>query len=145
MLTLLDDGFEITAEPGRGRARLQSAERLWNDDIVDFRCAVDDDGVRAATSVRTHAGDGLTAWAAELAESYGGWPGLRTWRSLEQDLRIDASHDRRGHVTLRFTVRGPRGFADDAWEASVQVGFDAGEDMRRFAVEVAALSQPSEI
>ncbi|MDI6105593.1 DUF6228 family protein [Actinoplanes sp. NEAU-A12] len=137
MLTQLDDGFEITAEPGRGRVRLRAVERPWNDEVLDFLCEIEDAGISATGAIRTLGGDSLPAWTAELAESYVGWDGVRSWRSLEHDLRIDATHDRRGHVSLRFAVRGPRGYEADAWEASACVQLDAGEDTKRFAAEVA--------
>lgn len=69
--------------------------------------------------------------AADLAKSYQGWDGVRGWESLEHDLRIAATHDRRGHVSLRFVIRGPRGYDLGGWEASVMVALDADEDMRR--------------
>lgn len=134
----LEDGFEISAEPGRGYVRLRAAERPWNDEVLDFRCEISDVGVSATTAIRTLDGDALASWAAELAESYPGWDGVRSWKSQEHDLRIDAMHDRRGHVSLRFVVRGPRGYESDAWEASVGVTLDAGEDMRHLAAELAS-------
>jgi hypothetical protein len=76
---------------------------------------------------------GLAAWATTLAGMYAGWDGDRTWESLEHDARIQARHDGRGHVTLRFVLRGPRGYDRNAWEASVTVTVDAEEDMRSLA------------
>ncbi len=134
----VEDGLEITAEQGGGCVLLRAAERPWNDEVLDFLCEIGDAGVRATTAIRTLDGDGLTSWTTDLAQSYQGWEGVRSWRSLEHDLRIDASHDGRGHVSLRFVVRGPRGYEPDAWEASVCVNLDAGEDMRRLAAEIAA-------
>ena len=134
----VEDGLEITAEQGRGYVLLHAAERPWNDEVLDFLCEISDTGVRATTAIRTLDGDGLTSWATELAQFYQGWEGVRSWKSLEQDLHIDASHDGCGHVSLRFVVRGPRGYEPDAWEASVCVNLDAGEDMRRLAAEIAA-------
>ena len=138
VLRQVDDGIELAAEPGRGCVRLHTAVRPWNDEVLDFVCEVNDPGVSAVRGVRTLNGDALTAWTVELAESYRGWGGVRSWTSLEHDLRIDATHDRRGHVRLRFVVRGPHGYDPDAWEASVCVDLDAGEDMRRLSGEFAA-------
>ncbi|GIF23969.1 hypothetical protein BJ973_004583 [Actinoplanes tereljensis] len=107
--------------------------------MLDFLCEISDVGVTAAKVVRTLDGDSLASWVAELADSYPGWDGVRSWKSLERELRIDATHDRRGHVSLRFVVRGPRGYERDAWEASACVNLDAGEDMRHLAAEIAAL------
>lgn len=139
VLRQLDDGVEITGEPGRGSVRLRCPHRPWDDVVLDFRCEVADSGVNAATWVRTLDGDGVVAWVASLAESFSGWDGTRTWESLDHDLRIDATHDGRGHVSLRFVIRGPRGYEPGAWEASVVVTLDAGEDMRRLAAELTEL------
>jgi hypothetical protein len=72
----------------------------------------------------------------DLADAYRGWDGVRTWESLEHDLRMEATHDGRGHVSLRFVIRGPQAYEPDAWEASVVVTLDAGEDMRRLTAEL---------
>ncbi|MGC1211525.1 MAG: DUF6228 family protein [Micromonospora sp.] len=139
MLRRLDDGVEIFAEAGSAAVRLRSAERPWDDEVLDLRCELADDGVSAVTWVRTLHGDGIVSWAADLAESYQGWDGVRGWESLENDLRIDATHDRRGHVSLRFVIRGPRGYDPGGREASVMVVLDAGEDMRRLVAELGDL------
>ncbi|MEU5726753.1 DUF6228 family protein [Micromonospora sp. NPDC047738] len=139
VLRQLDDGVEITAEAGLGPVCLHCAERPWNDEVLDLRCELADDGVSAVTWVRTFNGDGVVSWAADLAESYEGWDGVRAWGSLEHDLRIDATHDLRGQVNLRFVIRGPRGYDPSAWEASVMVTLDAGEDMQRLVAELGDL------
>ncbi|WP_235945120.1 DUF6228 family protein [Verrucosispora sioxanthis] len=139
VLRQLDDGIELTAEPGRGSVRLRSPHRPWDDLVLDLRCEVGDAGVNAATSVRTLDGDGIVAWTDSLAESFYGWDGVRSWQSLEHELRIDATHDGRGHVSLRFVIRGPQGYEAEAWEASVVVTLDSGEDMRRLVAELTSL------
>ena len=135
----MDDGVEITAGPWRGSVRLRRPDRPWNDLVLDFQCELTDTGLNAATWVRTLDGDGIVSWTASLAESFHGWDGVRSWESLEQDLRIDAMHDGLGHVSLRFVIRGPRGYEPGAWEASVMVTLDAGEDMRSLVAELADL------
>ncbi len=79
VLRQLDDGAEITAEAGLGSAvRLRSAERPWNDKVLDLRCELADDGVSAVTWLRTLNGDGTVSWAAaDLAGSYEGRDGVR--------------------------------------------------------------------
>ncbi|MBQ1023995.1 DUF6228 family protein [Micromonospora sp. C95] len=139
VLRQLDDGIELTAEPGRGSVRLRCPHRPWDDLVLDLLCELDDAGVNAATLVRTLAGDGIVTWTDSLAESFYGWNGVRSWQSLEHDLRIDATHDGRGHVSLRFVIRGPRGYEPGAWEASVVVTLDSGEDMRRLVAELTEL------
>jgi Family of unknown function (DUF6228) len=64
---------------------------------------------------------------------------MRVPTSIDKRAAFSAAHDGLGHVCPRFVVRGPRGHEPDAWEASVRVNLDAGEGMRRFAAEIAAL------
>jgi hypothetical protein len=92
----------------------------------------------ASTGVETLEGDGLPEWARGLAEDWRGWCGERIWRSLEDDMIIKASHDGRGHVALRVTLRGPKGYLPDAWHASATVRLDAGEEMTGLAAAVRA-------
>jgi Family of unknown function (DUF6228) len=132
----IDDGIEIVAEAGQGRVRLLAPQRPFADEFLDFRVELQDLGLNAATGVRTIGGDGLAAWAKMLADSYAGWDGEHSWESLECDARIHAWHDGRGHVTLRFWIRGPRAYDEAAWEAAVSVNLDAGEDMRGLAREI---------
>jgi hypothetical protein len=134
----LDDGIELVADGGRARVRLLTPERPFTDEFVDFRVELQDSGLNAGTGVRTIEGDGLPSWVGRLADSYAGWDGEQSWESLERDARIHARHDGRGHVTLRFVIRGPIAYDDTAWEASVTVSLDAGEDMRGFAQELEA-------
>lgn len=87
VLRQLDDGVEITAEAGLGSVRLRCAGRPWDDEVLDLRCELADDGVNALARVRTLNGDGILSWAAELAESYAGWDDVRAWESLASALR----------------------------------------------------------
>jgi hypothetical protein len=132
----LDDGVELVADGGRARVRLLAPQRPFSDEFLDFRVELQDIGLNAATAVRTIEGDGLASWAGTLADSYAGWDGEQSWESLDRDVRIDARHDGRGHVVLRFAIRGPRAYDETAWEASVSVNLDAGEDMRGLAREI---------
>jgi len=134
----LDDGIELVADDGQARVRLLAPQRPYADDFVDFRVDLQDHGLSATTGVRTIEGDGLASWAKTLADSYAGWDGEQSWESLERDARIHARHDGRGHLMLRFVIRGPRAYDEAAWEASVSVNLDAGEDMRCLAREIDA-------
>jgi hypothetical protein len=132
----LDDGIELVADEGQARVRMLAAQRPFADEFVDFRIELQDQGLNAATGVRTIEGDGLASWAKMLADSYAGWTGEQSWESLERDARIHARHDGRGHLTFRFVIRGPRAYDQAAWEASVTVNLEAGEDMSGFAQEI---------
>lgn len=135
---VIEDGVELTDEVGHVRVRLRDSHRPWSDEIIDFTAELLHGGLTAANGVRTIQGDGLAEWLTELAQSFSGWSGRRSWQSLERDLTIHGIHDGRGHVTLIFAARGPVGYRADAWEATVATALDAGEDMRNFADEVRA-------
>lgn len=86
MYRSLDDGIEITADTGgTARVLLLAPQRPFSDEFLDFRVELHDVGLTAATGVRTIHGDGLVAWARDLAESYAGCEGERAWESLERD------------------------------------------------------------
>ncbi len=71
--------------------------------------------------------DNLVAFFSDLADSWRGSEGEKSWHSAEGDLAITASADRLGHWSMEFTVSdGPT----SSWQADVR-GFtiDAGEDM----------------
>jgi hypothetical protein len=131
-----DDGIELVADHGRARVRLLAPQRPFSDELVDFRIELQDHGLNAVAGVRTIEGDGLALWVTSLADTYAGWDGEQSWESLERDARIEARHDGCGHVTLRFVIRGPRAYELAAWEASVSVTLDAGEDIAGLAREI---------
>ena len=77
----------------------------------------------------------FTAFFADLAASWKGWPGERGWRSVEGDLSIAATHDARGHCSLSVTVQDG---ANPSWTVTVgEVRIDAGEDLANLASQVA--------
>ncbi|MCF4123741.1 DUF6228 family protein [Antribacter sp. KLBMP9083] len=64
-----------------------------------------------------------------LSDDFRGWTGERTWRSLEDELRVTARHD--GHVHLRWELTHPYG--DAPWTFTTTTRHGAGEDMRSLA------------
>lgn len=72
-------------------------------------------------------GDGLPEFFEKLAEDWRGWDGERRWVSLEGELAVGATNDRRGHCS--FTIEVQDGL-DPNWTLVLQgptVG--AGEDL----------------
>jgi len=77
-------------------------------------------------------------FVAELAESYEGWSGERTWESLSRDVTIKAVFRSRGYVDMKWSLVPRSMFVD--WRAEVMVrGVQAGEDMRSLAAEMKTL------
>jgi hypothetical protein len=69
----------------------------------------------------------LPALIEALAADWRGGDGVRTWRSLDRELAIDARHDGRGYVALGVTLRPPGLDLDHtAWSARAVIVLQAG-------------------
>jgi hypothetical protein len=64
-------------------------------------------------------------WFRELAENWRGWEGERKWASLEGEITLSATNDRRGHVAMRVQMRS--GFWDNDWHVTATVQVDPGQ------------------
>jgi hypothetical protein len=69
---------------------------------------------------------GIVRMFADAARDWKGWDGNRVWQSLEGELRLEMSTDRRGHVSLRAEIRSDPG-GSDAWRLDAEVALDAGQ------------------
>lgn len=80
----------------------------------------------------------LTRYFADLERDFEGWDGERVFESVEQELRLVATHD--GHV--RLGVQLWRYLTDSSWSAETTVVLDAGEELSRAARDLAATMRP---
>jgi hypothetical protein len=71
----------------------------------------------------------------ELAVSWKGWDGIKSWFAMEGELELAATSDRIGHVTL--TVAIPASANQRQWSARVAVTIEAGQ-LERLAAEAGA-------
>lgn len=62
---------------------------------------------------------------AEMAQKWAGWPGELIWESLEGELKLRCSHDRRGHISVRTELRS--GHLPDDWQVVATVMAEAGQ------------------
>jgi hypothetical protein len=62
---------------------------------------------------------------AEMARQWSGWPGELVWGSLEGDLALQCSHDRRGHIAIRTALRS--GPMPDDWRVEATIIAEAGQ------------------
>ncbi|MFI7117380.1 DUF6228 family protein [Amycolatopsis sp. NPDC049868] len=100
-------------------------------------------GLSASVRVVQHYASGF----ADLAEffqrhvdDWRGWDGVRTWESLECDLKIDASHQH-GHVQLRVTIqRFQPDWGNEGWTATGDLTIEPGEQLSQVAQEIKALA-----
>ncbi|BCJ47778.1 hypothetical protein GCM10010168_21370 [Actinoplanes ianthinogenes] len=111
--------------------------------VYRVRAELHDDGMSAvtvATVFRGFAGSAstLAEFVAGLAADWQGWDGSRDWRSADHELTLDARHDGRRHVSLGVTLRAPGPSWDrSAWSARAVFVLEAGEEMTRFAADLA--------
>lgn len=63
-----------------------------------------DDGYALGTGPYND-GPGLGGFFSDLAEHWRGWEGERSWGDIEGLIRIDATHDGRGHISLHFDLQ----------------------------------------
>jgi hypothetical protein len=77
----------------------------------------------------------LIGFFRSLARDWRGWQGERTFRAMENDLHIVATHA--GHVRLAVQL-GP-GADVDGWIATTVIELDPGEQLTQVADEVEAL------
>jgi Family of unknown function (DUF6228) len=68
----------------------------------------------------------------ELATSWAGWEGVKTWLAMEGELELKATCDRIGHVTLAVSIVP---YAQSGqWSAQAGVTIEAGQ-LERLATE----------
>jgi hypothetical protein len=60
----------------------------------------------------------------DMARQWSGWPAELSWESLEGELSVRCSHDRRGHISIRVEVRS--GCMPDDWQVLATVMAEAG-------------------
>jgi hypothetical protein len=68
----------------------------------------------------------LVRFFDEMAAEWRGWQGRKVFKSAEDDLRIEATADRMGHIQLRITISNDVPPPDDQWQVSVSIWLEAG-------------------
>lgn len=118
-------GPVLTARSWERRVELAFSDyRSMDDYIGEYLVRVNADGLTAMVPViASVGGDDLSAFVDELSEDFRGWDGTRHWRSLEDQLQIEATWADGGHVRLRFRAR-PSIY--DLWTVTVDVTLEAG-------------------
>jgi hypothetical protein len=124
--------MNLTVHIGQG----QPTARFHSATTDSFGIDLLSDGLTASRSVYIHSFDinALAAFFEDLADSWKGWEGEKSWHSIEHELLITATSDALGHCLLTFTLRdGP----NYTWKTTVG-GFEisAGEDMAAVAREM---------
>jgi len=82
-----------------------------------------DDGYALGTGPYND-GPGLGGFFSDLAEHWRGWEGERSWGDIEGLIRIDATHDGRGHISLHFDLQKS---LDGEWRTQGTLPVEAGQ------------------
>ncbi|MFE4455973.1 DUF6228 family protein [Nocardia tengchongensis] len=90
----------------------------------------------------TVGGRSLPHFLDTLVADFAGWDGIRTWESLNHELRIDAEHLRLGHVQLDWSLTQGPVVDQNAWTATTTMVLEAGEQLRQFAAAVRKFLRP---
>ncbi|HCU93845.1 MAG TPA: hypothetical protein DHU96_14420 [Actinobacteria bacterium] len=128
------DGLAVRLRGGRNLSRtlcLREPVSPYADVVIDYLVEVQDSGLQVSIGVTSLGGDGLPGFLRGLSDDYRGWAGTRQWRSLEDQLVIEASHDGQGHVTLMFRLC--ERIYGDHWDLRVPFTVEAGAEMAALA------------
>ena len=114
-----------------GLAERNSLDDPYAGDRFEVRLRAGDLVVDRWVFMYRHDWVNLAAFFDDLASSWRGWDGAKTWVSAEHDLAISVTANARGNCTFTFDVRnGPW----SSWLARVEgISVDAGEDMGSLA------------
>ena len=117
------------------RLAFSSPRHPYDDDMVEYLIEIESDGLKVTSPVMSLAGgDGLPAFLEGLADDFRGWSGVRSWRSLEDQLRIEATWSNRGHVSLHLRVK-PSVYS--VWDLGALFTVEAGAEMQSLAADLA--------
>ncbi|MFE3795791.1 hypothetical protein KHQ06_37205 [Nocardia tengchongensis] len=145
-----DEAIQLSNRSLGGRVRLWHRTMPYSDgtphdEAFVAACAeLSGDGMTATirgVMLDTVGGRSLPHFLDTLVADFAGWDEIRTWKSLNRELRIDAEHLRLGHVRLGWSLeQGP--FDEIAWTATTTTVLEAGEQLRQFAATVRKFLRP---
>jgi hypothetical protein len=96
---------------------------LDSPDPETYRATLRANGLSATVAVYHHGGDFIDRYFADLASSWRGWEGERSWESLEDALEFHASISKPGAVTLRVVLRNSDRFT---WRITYDFAIENG-------------------
>lgn len=91
--------FEVISRDDRATLRLLEHDRDYF--VAELRGL----NLSARARVGTYMSTGLAELFAEMAASWRGWTGKKSWASLEGELHLSAEADRTGHITVTAELR----------------------------------------
>ncbi|MEO5969573.1 MAG: DUF6228 family protein [Bdellovibrionia bacterium] len=81
--------------------------------------------LRASTRIYLYDDNGsFLRFFEDLSKSWKGWEGPKSWKSLEEDLKISCTVDKLGHVS--FVLEMTNGIGDPQWTVKTTLKVDSG-------------------
>ena len=112
---------------------------LREHDADFFMVTIRDVTLQASAGVYHYGGDGIDKYFADLSENWQGWSGPKEWESLEGTLKLEATADGKGHITLGVQLDYGTPYY---WRIRALLILEAGQleriskDARKFAVSI---------
>ncbi|GAB0107943.1 hypothetical protein JMUB6875_69460 [Nocardia sp. JMUB6875] len=133
-----DEAIEVMDRSAETGVRLWRRTVPYSDDFVAVCVELSGDGMVASMHgliLDYVNGRSLPGFLSTLERDFAGWQGIRTWESMNHELRIEARHLTLGHVRLDWTLnRQPS--ESLTWAATVATYLEAGEQLRQFAAAI---------
>jgi hypothetical protein len=132
-----EDTALTLGDPSGPQVRLWNRVDPWSDGSVRICAQLVLPGADESLTATSHditvgvAEEQLSTFLDGLAEAFTGWENVRTWKTLSQDLRIDAEYFSGGYTDLTWTLSSRPHGRRSKWSASVTMRIEAGQQMRR--------------
>lgn len=94
--------------------------------ILNYMVRVTDHNLSAIAKVwGGYASQHPATYFEEMARRWSGWTEELRWNSLENEMVLQCSHDRKGHISILVTLRS--GPMEDDWEVAATMMAEAGQ------------------
>jgi hypothetical protein len=117
-----------------GTLVLSNPEQMEDGELFRLTAAVQVEDAAATSRIAANYAlgfDDLVEFLSDLADSWKGWEGEKSWSSLEDDLAITARFKGFGRVVLTVELQGPSSPYD--WTLSASITTDPGAQMAEAA------------
>ncbi len=144
-----DEAIELSDRDLGSRVRLWHrtmpySDGMPQDDAFVAMCAeLSANGMTATVNallLDVDGGRSLPHFLDSLVNDFAGWEGIRSWESLDHELRIDARHVHR-HIRLDWILT-LRSDGQTAWTATSTIKAEAGEQLRQLTAAVHRFLRP---
>ncbi len=118
------DEIQVPPQVGYVGLRICKPERLGRR-LEYFTVELFDSEVQARARVYAYEPSHLAAFFEDMARNWRGWPGEKSWASVENDCVMSATSDGKGHIDLAVSL-APSSYPQ-AWRFEGHVLLEAGQ------------------